>query len=117
MNERGLRVLEQYDLKIAGTRRGRGSFICETDKGIKLITEFYGSVNRLRFQNLVLHRLREQGYELVDRTVENMEGELVTRTGMRRCISSRTGLKGGNATRKARGISWRPSEIWRSFTG
>lgn len=79
MNERGLRVLEQYDLKIAGTRRGRGSFICETDKGIKLITEFYGSVNRLRFQNLVLDRLREQGYELVDRTVENMEGELVTR--------------------------------------
>lgn len=79
MNERGLKVLEQYDLKIAGTRRGRGSFICETDKGMKLITEFYGSVNRLRFQNRVLDHLREQGYLLVDRTVENAEGELVTK--------------------------------------
>lgn len=79
MNERGLKVLEQYDLKISGTRRGRGSFICETDRGLKLITEFYGSVNRLRFQNRVLDHLREQGYMLVDRTVENAEGELVTK--------------------------------------
>lgn len=79
MNERGLKVLEQYDLKIAGTRRGRGSFLCETDQGLKLITEFYGSVNRLRFQNRVLDHLREEGYALVDRTVENAEGELVTK--------------------------------------
>lgn len=79
MNERGLKVLEQYDLKIVGTRRGRGSFICETDKGLKLITEFYGSVNRLRFQNRVLDHLREEGYTLVDRTVENIGGELVTK--------------------------------------
>lgn len=79
MNERGLKVLEQYDLKILSTRRGRGSFICETDKGLKLITEFYGSVNRLRFQNRVLDHLREQGYGLVDRTVENAGGELVTK--------------------------------------
>lgn len=79
MNERGLKVLEQYDLKIAGTRRGRGSFICETDQGLKLITEFYGSVNRLRFQNRVLDHLKEEGYALVDRTVENAEGELVTK--------------------------------------
>lgn len=78
MNERGLKVLEQYDLTISGIRRGRGSFICETDRGTKLITEFYGSVNRLRFQNRVLDHLREKGYALVDRTTENAEGELVT---------------------------------------
>lgn len=79
MNERGLKVLEQYDLKVLGTRRGRGSFICETDRGLKLITEFYGSAKRLRFQNRVLAQLREQGYTLVDCTVENAEGELVTK--------------------------------------
>lgn len=79
MNERGLKVLEQYDLKILGTRRGRGSFLCETDRGLKLITEFYGSENRLRFQNRVLDHLREEGYGMVDRTVENAEGGLVTK--------------------------------------
>ena len=79
MNERGLKVLEQYDLKVLGTRRGRGSFICETDRGLKLIAEFYGSAKRLRFQNRALDYLREQGYALVDRTVENAEGELVTK--------------------------------------
>jgi len=79
VNERGLKVLEQYDLKITGTRRGRGSFICETDRGLKLITEFQGSENRLRFQNRVFDCLKEQGCTLVDRTVENAEGGLITK--------------------------------------
>lgn len=78
VNERGLKVLEQYELKIINTRRGRGSFICETDRGLKVITEFQGSQNRLRFQNSVLAYLKEQGYELVDSAIENMQGELVT---------------------------------------
>ena len=78
MNERGLKILEQYDLKITSTRRGRGSFICETDQGLKLVTEFSGSGNRLHFQNRVLQHLKDQGYELVDMVVENAEGNLVT---------------------------------------
>ena len=70
--------MEQYDLKIISTRRGRGSFICETDQGLKLVTEFSGSGNRLHFQNKVLRHLKDQGYELVDMVVENAEGNLVT---------------------------------------
>ncbi len=79
MNERGLRVLEQYDLKIEHTRRGRGSFICETDRGLILITEYHGSEHRLRFQNRVFDGLQEQGYALTDRAIENTEGMLVTK--------------------------------------
>lgn len=78
MNERGLKILEQYDLKVSGTRRGRGAFLCDTDQGLKLVTEFRGSGNRLSFQNKVLKHLREQGYPLVDVIVENAEGNLVT---------------------------------------
>ena len=47
MNERALKVLEQYELEIAGTRRGRGNFICETDKGSKQLCEFHGSEKKL----------------------------------------------------------------------
>lgn len=78
MNERGLRVLEQYDFKVLGTRRGRGSFICETDQGLKLVTEASGQAGRLQFQNRLLYQLRGRGYERVDCIVENREGKLIT---------------------------------------
>lgn len=78
MNERGLRILEQYDFKVLSTRRGRGSFICETDQGLKLVTEAGGQVGKLQFQNRLLHHLREQGYPRVDCIVENAEGNLIT---------------------------------------
>lgn len=78
MNERDLKILEQYDLKVVNTRRGRGSFICETDKGLKMVTAFAGSEKKLAFQNQVLRRLKEQGYEYVDPVMENSEGSLVT---------------------------------------
>ena len=29
MNDRGLKVLEQYELETVSVRRGRGSYICE----------------------------------------------------------------------------------------
>lgn len=78
MNERGLRILEQYDFKVLSTRRGRGSFICETDQGLKLVMEVGGQVNKLKFQNQVLHRLCEKGVYKVDCIVENAEGNLIS---------------------------------------
>lgn len=79
MNDRGLKILEQYDLKVFSTRRGRGSYICETDKGKKLLTEFSGSANKLAFQNKILGLLKERGLINVDCILENSEGSLVSR--------------------------------------
>ena len=42
MNDRGLKVLEQYELEIFSTRRGRGSYLCETSQGLKLLCDFLG---------------------------------------------------------------------------
>ena len=44
MNDRGLSVLESYDLKVLRTYRGRGAIICETNQGLKILREFSGSV-------------------------------------------------------------------------
>jgi CotS family spore coat protein len=79
VNERGLKVLEQYDLQILSTRRGRGSFLCETDQGLKLLTETGSLDSRLRFQNRVFEHLHTSGYPLVDRILKNREGDLVTK--------------------------------------
>lgn len=78
MNDRGLKVLEQYDLEIISTRRGRGSYICETDRGLKLLCDFRGSEKKMAFQNRILLSLREAGYQAVDVAVENKEGKLVS---------------------------------------
>lgn len=77
VNEKDLAILEQYDLQVKNTRRGRGSFLCETDRGFVQVTEFSGSRERLFFQNRVLRFLKEQG-QRVDVILENREGELVS---------------------------------------
>lgn len=78
MNDRGLKVLEQYELEIVSTRRGRGSYICETDQGLKQLCDFEGSEKRSVFQNRILHRLKDAGYGTVDTAMENKEGKLVS---------------------------------------
>ena len=76
MNEKGLKILEQYDLTVYNSRRGRNSWICETDRGWKLVTEFSGAPKKLEFQNQVLAHLKEEGYPFVDLVMETREGEL-----------------------------------------
>ena len=78
MNDRGLSVLEQYNLKVQKTYRGRGSLICETDQGLKLIKEYNSSKLKLAFQNKVLKQVRKSGYKKVDLILENVEGEIVS---------------------------------------
>lgn len=76
MNEKGLKILEQYDLTVYSTRRGRNSWICETDRGLKIVTEFSGAPKKLEFQNQVLAHLKEEGYPYVDLVMETREGAL-----------------------------------------
>lgn len=78
MNEKGLKILEQYDLTVYNSRRGRNSWICETDQGLKIVTEFSGTSPKLEFQNQILRHLKEEGYPFVDLVMKNKEGALFT---------------------------------------
>ena len=62
MNEKGLVVLEQYELEVRNARRGRGSFLVDTDRGLKLLTEYSGTEGRLEFQAEVMGELREKAW-------------------------------------------------------
>ncbi|MCD7744610.1 MAG: hypothetical protein LUI13_04880 [Lachnospiraceae bacterium] len=79
MNDRALRVLEQYDLEVRGTRRGRGSWYLDTDGGFRILSEYSASGNRAFFQNLVMRKIRDGGYPNVDVILPNKEGALVSR--------------------------------------
>lgn len=76
MNDRNTEVLEQYEMEVSSARRGRGAWICETDRGLKLLREYKGTKKRLEFEEEVLNVLKDEGLTQVDQYVRNQEGEL-----------------------------------------
>ena len=81
MNERYQEVLAQYEMEVLSVRKGRGSWICETDKGLKLLREYRGTVRRLEFEDQVLESIDIRGSLRVDRYVRNQEGALLSKAG------------------------------------
>jgi CotS family spore coat protein len=78
VNDRNDEVFEQYDIKIYNTYRARGSFILETNCGIKLYKTFEGSRNRIEFENKIKEHIYLQGYTNIDLYMRNKSGELIT---------------------------------------
>lgn len=81
MNERYQEVLEQYEVETLSVRKGRGAWICETDKGLKLLREYKGTVRRLEFEDQVLECLDTRGSLRADQYVRNQEGALLSKAG------------------------------------
>lgn len=79
MNDRALKVLEQYELEVISTRRGRGSYIFETPQGLRILCDYAGSENKALFQNCVMNRIREGGYGKVDVILPNKEGHMISK--------------------------------------
>lgn len=78
MNERALKVLEQYDLEVGALRRGRGSYIFDTPQGIRMLCDAACSEHKAEFQVRVMEQLRAGGYQRVDQIVPNREGKLIS---------------------------------------
>lgn len=83
MNERDMEVLQQYDLEIYRSRKGRGAMLLETNQGLKLLKEYRGTEKRLEFEDEVLRLIKGQGYEYVDGYVRNREGGILSSVGDR----------------------------------
>lgn len=78
MNEKSLKVLEQYELEVISTRRGRGSYICETSQGKLLLCNCSSSEKKMIFVNHVLEHMKQKGYAYGDMALVNKEGNLLT---------------------------------------
>ena len=66
MNDWSAEVTENYGLMVEKLRKGRVSWILETDRGLKLLKEYKGSVRRLEFEALVLGTVNGMGGLQVD---------------------------------------------------
>lgn len=78
MEEKIRELLESYNLEIRRLYRGRGAWLCETDRGVKLFRVYHGSPIHLQWEAMVKASLRERGYIYIDGFVANKEGCYLT---------------------------------------
>lgn len=76
MNDRAVELLEQYEIEVLRIRKGRGAFLCDTDRGCLIFKEFSGSDNRLQLQDKLLKQIEGAGVVRVEQLIPNREGGL-----------------------------------------
>lgn len=78
MKENEISVLDQYDIEVRSTRRGRGAILCDTNRGLFLLKELRFSEKRVPMLYRLCTHLEEAGYSRIDTPIENKEGALVS---------------------------------------
>lgn len=78
MYDYGLSVLPRYALTCSVPARVRGALLCDTDKGLRLISEFGSANAKLEQQYLFQQQITESGILRCDQLIRNEEGELIT---------------------------------------
>lgn len=74
MNDRGVSVLENYDMEVTRTFKGRGTIVCETGKGFRVLKEYKGNTDKLELLDLLQSELNET--VKTDRLIRNKDGGL-----------------------------------------
>ena len=79
MNDRALGLLDQYDIEVLRTRKGRGAILCDTKCGCLILKEYVGNENRIQIQDKLLKQLREKNHIQAEMILPTREGALVVR--------------------------------------
>lgn len=85
MYNREEEILEQYELEIRSTAKGRGALNCDTDKGTMLLRQFRGSKERAVFLYDILNFLYEQGF-LAETIFPAKDGEVLVKDEIGDCF-------------------------------
>lgn len=79
MNDKAIALLEQYDIEVLRTRKGRGAILCDTPQGVLIFKEYAGNEERLLWENRVLTHIAQQGTIKVDALLPTKEGNLLVK--------------------------------------
>ena len=74
MNDKAVNVLEQYDMTINRTFKGRGTIICDTQQGMRVLKEYRGRTEKLELLYLLQGKLNDN--LRTDTLIRNKEGAL-----------------------------------------
>ena len=75
MNDRAVSLLDQYEIEVAGTHKGRGAILCDTDRGTLIFKEYSGSPQHLRVQDRLLRTIAKKGLVEAEQLIPTKEGE------------------------------------------
>ncbi|MDE6204019.1 MAG: CotS family spore coat protein, partial [Lachnospiraceae bacterium] len=78
MNDRSVGLLDNYDIEVLRTWKGRGAILCETRQGILILKEYGGHREKAVFQDTLLKHVQEMGFKNVENILKNKEQELLT---------------------------------------
>lgn len=78
MNDRAIGLLDQYDIEVLRTRKGRGAILCDTNQGCLIFKEYTGNPEKVNFQNRVLEKLQEASGISVERILSTKEAQLLS---------------------------------------
>ena len=78
MKPKAVNVLERYDLEVLRTWKVRGAVLCDTDKGLFILKEFSGSMEKVLLQDAFLTFLKQQGFLQAEELFRNKDGELLS---------------------------------------
>lgn len=76
MNDRAVSLLEQYEIEVLRTRKGRGAIICDTNQGCLIFKEYTGNEDRIAMQNKVLNHIGEAEQVAVEAIIPTAENTL-----------------------------------------
>lgn len=79
VNDRALELLEQYDIEVLRTRKGRGAIVCETAEGCLIFKEYKGNEERVELQNKLLRKIADSCEVRTERILSTKEGELLVK--------------------------------------
>lgn len=81
MNDRAVNLLENYDIEVLRTAKGRGAVLCEAKQGYFIFKEYSGHPDKLKFQNELLKAVAGESKIPVEQLVPTKEGELFVKDG------------------------------------
>lgn len=76
MNDRAVNLLEQYEIEVLRTRKGRGAIICDSNQGCLILKEYTGNEDRIATQNRVLTHINQIGSVCVETIIPTAENTL-----------------------------------------
>lgn len=77
MNDRAVSLLEQYEIEVNRTWKGRGAILCDSNKGLLILKEYCGPADKVEFQDYLLKHINESGDVRVESILRTKEDELI----------------------------------------
>ncbi len=79
VDDRAVTLLDQYDVTVLRTWKGRGAILCDTTQGLKIFKEYAGTKEKIEMQDKILRRIREEGFTQGEQIHLTKEGEYLTK--------------------------------------